>query len=296
MVKYSIIVITYKRSDVFKSTIELLKDLRLPKESYEILILDNNVEVKVEELVKDVFDKANVNYQYFSENINMGVPLGRNYLMDRAKGEFIITLDDDIHIEDIHLLFTKVNEIFDDKTIGAIAFAIVNYYSRQKQRHEIPYPRKKGLAQRLDTYYFIGAGNAIRKEILNKTGKYPMDFGLYGGEELDLGIRIVNAGYRIVLVNDIEILHKVDENGRLNNKEKNRHIFENRIKTVTKYYPIFYLIPHILIWCLYYSVRHLDCAIPWLAFKTLINYWSNRNTISATTIKRLKVIGARLEW
>ena len=42
------------------------------------------------------------------------------------------------------------------------------------------------------TYYYAGGAHAIRREVLDRTGNYPVDF-FYGMEEYDLSYRILDA-------------------------------------------------------------------------------------------------------
>lgn len=61
--------------------------------------------------------------------------------------------------------------------------------------------------ERIDVIGVCGAGFFIRCETLRMTGLLPEDFGIYL-DDLDLSMRIWNAGYRIVTCPDAVIRHK----------------------------------------------------------------------------------------
>ncbi|WP_105891363.1 glycosyltransferase family 2 protein, partial [Haemophilus influenzae] len=178
----------------------------------ELLFLDNNPARELETALSSIVENnSSILFSYFHTGENLGVAEGRNFLIEKAQGDILITLDDDIEIEDIILLIQKVTDYMaNNAKVGALAFNIKNYFTRKALSHEIPHGNKKlDFSQNLLTYYFIGAGHAIRKEVYQKAGFYPKDLGLYGGEERDLSFRILEAGYQILYASDIVIYHKV---------------------------------------------------------------------------------------
>ena len=70
-----------------------------------------------------------------------------------------------------------------------------------------------------ETYYYAGGAHAIKREVIEKLGKYPGDF-FYGMEEYDLAYRILDAGYSIVYSDKIVMLHKESPLGQKAQKRK----------------------------------------------------------------------------
>ncbi|VEI48627.1 Uncharacterised protein [Actinobacillus equuli] len=89
-----------------------------------------------------------------------------------------------MEIPNVSELLTKVRNYFTHNiNVGVLAFNIKNFYTRKSLRHEIPHGNKKlDFENNLLTYYFIGAGHAIRKSVYDKVGLYPLDLGMYGGK------------------------------------------------------------------------------------------------------------------
>lgn len=253
----SILIITYGRE---KELIETLENIsKYSGEKIELLLLDNNENNKLENAIKEVFLKnKNIIFNYYSEGINYGVALGRNYLISRAKGDILITLDDDVEVEDIDELVAKVKKYFEsDKDLGCIAFNIKNFFTRERLRHEIPHGNKKlNFENSLETYYFIGAGHAIKKEVYEKCGNYPEDLGKYGGEERDLSFRILEKNYKIMYVADIVIYHKISPNGRMPKEKENYYRYRNQLIVLNRYMPQPYIYSSNFIWSVYYLVKN----------------------------------------
>lgn len=249
----SILIITYGRE---LELLETLQDInKYYGEEIELLILDNNQTRQLEGKIKSIFNEnKSISLSYFNEGINYGVALGRNYLIKRAKGNILITLDDDIEIKNINELIDKVQKYFEKNLdMGCLAFNIKNFYTKKQLRHEIPHGNKKlNFEENQETYYFIGAGHAIKKEVYDKCGLYPDDLGKYGGEERDLSFRILEKDYRILYVADIVIYHKISPNGRMKKEEENYYRYRNQLLVLNRYMPLFYRMTSNIIWSFYY--------------------------------------------
>lgn len=289
----SILIITYGREKELFETLNCLNKYK--KDDLEVLILDNNKTNILEERIKEIFiESKNIVLKYFNDGKNYGVALGRNYLIEKAKGEILITLDDDIEIEeDINNFIEKVEQYFNNnKNIGCLAFNIINFYSRQHLRHEIPHGNKKlNFEENLYTYYFIGAGHAIKKEVYKKVGLYPNDLGKYGGEERDLSFRILEQGYDILYTADLKIYHKVSQNGRLKEETYNR--YRNQLVVLNRYMPLKYRISSNIIWSLYYLLkRKIKVKEIKKVFKEITIL--EKTTISKNTLKQIKYVSGRV--
>ncbi|OOF45817.1 glycosyltransferase [Rodentibacter trehalosifermentans] len=182
---------------------------------------------------------------------------GRNFLIEKAQGEILVTLDDDVEIEDIDLLIAKVSHYMEHyHEVGVLAFNIKNFFTKRALSHEIPHGNKKlDFTKNQLTYYFIGAGHAIRKSAYEKAGLYPKDLGLYGGEERDLSFRILEANYKILYTSDIVVYHKVSPNGRMPREEENFFRYRNQLIVLNRYMPKLYCFTSNIIWSFYYLIK-----------------------------------------
>lgn len=287
----SILIITYGREQELLDTLKCFQNYS--GKLLEILILDNNETDNLRNKIFMSLKNKNINIRYFNDGKNYGVALGRNYLIEKAKGNILITLDDDIEIEeDINIFIKKIEDYFFNKYIGCLAFNIINYYSRQKLRHEIPHGNKKlNFNKNLETYYFIGAGHAIKKEVYEKIGLYPNDLGKYGGEERDLSFRILEANYKILYTENIKIYHKVSPKGRLKEEKFNR--YRNQLIVLNRYMPKIFGFSANIIWSIYYlskgNIKIGDIKKVLKELKKL-----EKKTISIRTLNKIKKMKGRI--
>ena len=249
----------------------------------ELLFLDNNPERELEaDLSSIVENNSGILFSYFHTGENLGVAEGRNFLIEKAQGDILITLDDDVEIEDITLLIQKVTDYMaNNAKVGALAFNIKNYFTRKALSHEIPHGNKKlDFSQNLLTYYFIGAGHAIRKKVYQKAGLYPKDLGLYGGEERDLSFRILESGYQILYASDIVTYHKVSPDGRMSKEKENFFCYRNQLIVLNRYMPRIYRYSANLIWSLFYLIKKSG------TLKEVIEVFHDLSLLSKCTISR----------
>ncbi|MFR9020186.1 MAG: glycosyltransferase family 2 protein [Fusobacterium sp.] len=288
----SILIITYGRERELLDTLKCFQNYK--DKLLELLILDNNETPVLKDKIFKTLKNEKIKLRYFNDGKNYGVALGRNYLIEKAKGDILITLDDDIEIkENINNFILKIENYFlNNKDIGCLAFNIVNFYSKKHLRHEIPHGNKRlDFNRNLKTYYFIGAGHAIKKEVYDKVGLYPNDLGKYGGEERDLSFRILEKGYGILYTADTKIYHKVSPNGRLREESFNR--YRNQLIVLNRYMPKVYRISSNIIWTLFYllkgKVKIKDIKKVFNELKTL-----KKETISLETLEKIKKMKGRI--
>ena len=288
----SILIITYGREKELLDTLKCFQNYK--GTLLELLILDNNEKNILKEKIFKILENKSIKIRYFNDGENYGVALGRNYLIKEARGNILITLDDDIEIEeDINVFISKIEKYFsNNKNIGCLAFNIINYYSKKPLRHEIPHGNKKlNFNRNLETYYFIGAGHAIKKEVYNKIGLYPKDLGKYGGEERDLSFRILESNYEILYTADVKIYHKVSPNGRL--KEENFNRYRNQLIVLNRYMPRIYSFSANIIWTLFYLLKRK------ITLKDIKNVFKEletlkKETISGNTLRKIKKLRGRV--
>lgn len=155
------------------------------------------------------------NLRIYRADRNLGVCGGRNYGLERVQGDIIITLDDDAVLTDSAVTERVLARFHKDRGVGVLAFRILRYADGTLEEGAFPCKDKKRPSdEEFETTWFIGAGHAIRREVYYEVGFY-RDYSPYGHEELDLSIRIVDAGWRIIYFPAAEILHKKTPTSRV---------------------------------------------------------------------------------
>ncbi len=226
----SVVIATWKRREELRKTL-----LEYGKQSYphvEIIVVDNNSCDGTVELLGEEF--PNVRLIRLSENTGVKA---YNIGMQAAKGDILVISDNDSHLEPsgIEKIVQKFRE--GDEHLAVVACEVV-YLPQNSVYHWYPLhvdaenPDPRGYPSHL----FIGAGAAIRREVLERIGCYPEEFFLYMNE-VDLCTRIIGAGYDVRYFPDIVTYHRWTEISRV--KGRSRLLsFRNAIWYYWKYFPI----------------------------------------------------------
>lgn len=200
------------------------------------------------------FDEDFVHYLHVDERV--GVPEARNIGYDHASGEFVVTIDDDATLKDPEATDRLVSLFREHEDVGIVAFQSRNYDTGELIRMEIPDPPTFGTppTEPYRTSCFIGVGNAIRRSAFRAAGPYPGHFR-YGFEEMDLSLRVIDAGYDILYAPSIAVYHKNSPEGRLPDAETEQRRIENRIKLAVRNLPWRYVLFTTLLWSGYWLAR-----------------------------------------
>ncbi|EMA2410235.1 putative Glycosyltransferase involved in cell wall biogenesis [Vibrio cholerae] len=233
-INLSVGILSYKRTDLLLDTIDCLIDSSY---EFELIVLNNNDFCILDELNSKLQGVNNAHLKYIFPGENLGVSLGRNRVVNECSGDFLILLDDDVHLENFDLIAEQtIKEFSSDNTLGAIAFNILEYSTGHHNRFEIPHKNKcLDMSQDFYTYLIIGAGNALRVSAVRSVGNFAKDFGLYGFEEIDVAFRLISEGYKIKYKSNCKILHKKSPDGRFSGKLVNKLYFENRTRMAKRY-------------------------------------------------------------
>jgi hypothetical protein len=207
---------------------------------------------------------------------------GRNVGYANANGKYILSLDDDITI--FPETIGKAVEIFERKPEKTAVLALNVYNPQTNHYYGSP---SKWLTS------FPAAGVMFKKNLLDKVGYYDKDFFLWG-EEDDLVLRILDAGYRIEFLKDVIVNHS-EKPGKL----RKRQIFLNarnkawlNIKHFSfKFFPL--LIARDLVWLFFLPYRKHSLKVLWYCLTGhLLGYfsfsvpWRKRKVISLKIQKR----------
>lgn len=128
--------------------------------------------------------------------------------MKAAKGEIVYLSDNDAYLEDDG--FFKIAEIFQngEKNLAVISCEII--YIPQNITYEWyskPINRDNPDPDGYEAHLFIGAGAAIKREVLEQVGYYDESFFIFFNEN-ELSTRIIGAGYEIRYFPQIKVYHK----------------------------------------------------------------------------------------
>ena len=238
MMNISICILTYNRKKILEELI--LSLLNLKSKCIEIIVVDNHSDDGTEKLM--IENGYNVIYIRTHKNIGVGA---RNIAFKKAKGDIIITLDDDIlnlTDDDIANITQKFSNF---PKLGAINFKVVGHETGEicnwiHHREVEKYQNLEFL-----TYEISEGAVAFRKSVLEKVGFYP-EYFFISHEGPDLACRILDYGYNIIYFPTVSVIHCHSESDR---KKWFRYYYDtrNQFWLAIRNFHISYAIKYLLI-------------------------------------------------
>ncbi|WP_243373852.1 glycosyltransferase [Geotalea sp. SG265] len=204
--QFTIVVLTYNRKEVLA---ELLQQLdRLARPDAEVVVVDNCSSDGTNAFVRSAFPR----FTLVLLEENRGA-VGRNWGMAIARGEYVITIDDDILGLDGDALDTISARFTGNAALGALCFRVVDHYTGQVCNW--CHPRDPELHGRssFETNEITEGAVAFRREMLDRVGLYPEDFFI-SHEGADLAARIIDNGFEIHYSPRVTVSHKYARNAR----------------------------------------------------------------------------------
>jgi len=297
--KVSFVIATYNRKDDLCETLNSILDQNYS--NYEIVVVCNSDDDTPELFSQGgPFDREEIRYFHYPER--MGVPKARNTGIKKATGDIIITIDDDAVLDNSDVTTQIVESFAQNPDFGVIAFRSENYYTEEVAAKEFPDPpfNQRSPDKEFETTFFVGVGNAIRADVFEEVGYYAEDFE-YGVEELDLSLRVVDAGWRIKYDPEACVRHKESPEGRLPDREVIAKILENRIRTTVRNLPWRYVAVSSMIWSLYTLAQTRGDPRPILsAISSVVNakdeLLDQRDILDRQTLTSIKKKSGPLYW
>ena len=270
--KYSIVIISFKRDDVLKENLQYLSGLLTARDDCELVLVDNNEDAEDRSGYLDAFPQRT----YYKPGKNRGVSGGRNDGIARAKGAYLIFIDDDAFIQPPDFV-DRIGRAFDrDPELGAIAVKSINFYSGKIEPAEFPHTdKRRDPDTKFLTFRFIGVGHAIRASALAQVGVYVDDF-FFAAEEFDLCWRLIKARFKILYLPEIWVRHKRAAGGRMSGKDVFERLLLNKLRLGYMHLPLRYFVLNAMLWSgIAIKLSRGRASIPrvWVRFFT----WRRKN-------------------
>jgi len=263
----------------------------------EILVVDDASTDGTFDQVRAQFPNVNI----IRNERNQGSIPARNDILRRAKGKYIIGLDDDSRFVKLDSCRRVVERMEAEPNLGILAFQI------KGPEHPVTMTPEGHQHGEWHVGSFVSCGVAIRHSIFAKTGLYP-EFFFHAYEEPDLCVRAWNEGFRALQWNEIEVYH---EFSGLNRKEQRMHRLHARNEACSIWMRCpWHIVLPMTIGRLASQARYASCR-GWLLHEPRV--WAeflwrlprsllNRKPVSTKTIKiclalnRIKVADPEAVW
>ncbi|MCU0322497.1 MAG: glycosyltransferase [Chitinophagaceae bacterium] len=130
-----------------------------------------------------------------------GYVFARNMFLQTTDAAYYVSLDDDSWFLNNNDLGKAVAYMDSNPSVAALAFTI-HSPDDDVSLHKFDTQLKPSI-----TNNFIGCGHMVRVEAVTQVGFYTPNPGDYGGEEKDLCIRLMDAGFNIITFPEVIIWH-----------------------------------------------------------------------------------------
>lgn len=234
----SIITLNYNQVDVTCAFLQSTTTLLYP--NVEIIVCDMNSDENPTSKITALQLK---NVQLLLSNKNLGFAAGNNLGMSQAKGDYVFIVNNDTEVtptllDDLMAAFKK------DASIGVVSPKI-KYYDHPDTIQYAGFNKMNLYTGRTSTIgdkeidngqydkgsYTWGAHGCamlVKKEVIEKTGRFPAVFFLYY-EEWDWSCRILKAGFNIYYEPKAVIYHKESMSVGKGSTLKTYYLNRNRI-------------------------------------------------------------------
>lgn len=170
----------------------------------------------------------------------------RNHMMLKASEDYYASLDDDAWFWAGDELALAISFLESHPRVAAVAFDILS--------PERPDPAPRGPAR--PAAMFIGCGHVLRLSAVQRLAGYAEVPGRYGGEEKDLCLRLVDAGFGIVKLDGVHVWHDKTMRARDLTRQHRSGVCNDLVFELRRC-PLALLLP-MLVWKL---ARHLAFAL-----------------------------------
>ena len=259
MVDLSAVILSYNTHDITRTTLEKLQEslLKSPSVRSEIIVVDNASQDHSWEMLEKSVTHFRIPFHIVKNDTNVGFPKGNNIGVSHAKGDFILFLNSDVHIESVdwHELLEYMRS---HSQMGGLTVRVnlPNGEIDPASHRGFPtlwnsfcyYARLEALTKHIPVLAGIFGGYHLTSQSLDRTHEvdaisgaffltkrkafeevrgFDEDFFMYG-EDIDLAYRMKEKGLSIVYYPEHVVTHLKYQSGIKGGAQKT--------KNVTKHY------------------------------------------------------------
>ncbi len=232
----SVVILTYNRKPCLELNLASLVNLQ--DEDLEIIVVDNGSEDGTQALVAREFPSVRL----LRNDRNLGA-VGRNLGLQAARGDIVVTLDDDVlGLADQDLAVLR--DLFARPELGAVCFKVVHFSTGEVCNWCHHRRAEEDADSRFLTYEITEGAVAFRRAALAAAGLYPVEFFI-SHEGVDLAFRLMNAGYVVEYDSAVTVRHRHERAGRASWR---RHYYDTRnlFWVAARNLPFFYAVKYLL--------------------------------------------------
>ncbi len=203
---FSIVVPVYNRPQEVK---ELLESLSMQEDKdFEVILVEDGSQLKSEEVVGEYRDLLNL--RYFCKE-NSGPGLSRNFGAERASGQYILFLDSDCIVPSRYTKEVRAAcmqdapDAFGGPDRAHRSFTPVQKAINYSMTSLLTTGGIRGQKKSMEKFHPRSFNMGFSREVFRSTGGFS---GMRFGEDIDMSIRIMEAGFHTVLLPEAYVYHK----------------------------------------------------------------------------------------
>lgn len=237
----SFIVISHARSRMLVSAITSIRQQSVVNREIVVVVNGHDCETLVN---LPPLSDPDPTLRYIVLSENCGVGGGRNVGIQAAQGEILVFIDDDAEFAAPDITFRAMQHFDRHPGLGVVGFSVLEGRSGEIERRCIPFCNKRLPVGVTAACYFAGGACAIRRKVFDAVGPYDASL-FYGGEELDLSYRAIEAGFQILFDPALTIRHHAAGGVGLDGLY---YCARNRPWVALRYLPLPMFLTHCLAW------------------------------------------------
>lgn len=290
--RVSFIVVTHARARWLPGALASIQ--RQTVNSREIVVVVNGPDPETQQCLRALGPEARVAVLEH----NCGVGAGRNAGIALAQGEILFFLDDDAELRDPDTVARLLPHFERDPDLAVVGFLVIDAAMGAIERRCLPFRNKRVPQGPTAACYFAGGACAIRRAVFDRVGPYD-DSLFYGGEELDLSYRLLEAGFRVLFDPSVAVLHHAA--GGRSQSFAPYFFARNRPWVALRHLPLLCCVTHIVAWWVWsiaigFRERAVRGALRGMrdCMAGTPEIWRGRRQISRATCRILARNGGRM--
>ncbi|MEM7187039.1 MAG: glycosyltransferase family A protein [Bacteroidota bacterium] len=195
MPKFSVVISVYNKEDFLEATLRSV--MAQTFQDFEVVILNDGSTDGSEKIIEQFATDPRV--RFYSEE-NKGAAAGRNYVIQKAEGDYIALLDaDDLwqpgYLAEHHRMIEKYSQ----ESVFATNSEVIDKGKVTPRRYSIPLPDEDVVVDFFEASYLDAilhsSTTVLKKEVFDRVGMYNPE--VRSGQDTDLYVRI-GLQYRVV--------------------------------------------------------------------------------------------------